>query len=232
MSQTTIDTTPGIPDPGAASRAAPRTTSGNLVRHPEEITRVPDLPRWGTERRRLMVRFGYVAISVALVSVALVALGDDRWTDAAGISLVAPGAGLLFDGWPILFVLTWVLFLLAWNLWVGFGSLIHLVAVYVLSIAGSIALADGPRLGLESGTSWRWAIPLAYVGAGTYVIKHLWRVSRSRKAEIATRDERNAYLASVDPDVVEQIIRSFDPPEQRASVRDFDPVGVQVDGDV
>jgi len=140
---------PPVGDERPARGPALHVEEVNLVRRPEAITAIPELPRWGKERRRLMMRSGYILLALSVVAAVLVETVDSHWVTAGVTAAVAPGMGFMYDGWPILFVLTWVLYWLAWNLWVGFGSLIHLVGVYVLSIAGSIALADGPRLGLE-----------------------------------------------------------------------------------
>ncbi|MBY6679309.1 hypothetical protein HQ314_20540 [Rhodococcus sp. BP-332] len=198
----------------------------NLIRYREAITEIPDNPRWGRVRSRLMLRTALLVLALTLVGVALILFGGNRWTDAAGISILVPGGGFLFDGWPILFVLTWALFWLGWNFWVGFGSVFHVSAVYILSILGGIAMADGPRLGLESGTTWPWAIPVLLFGAALYVVHHLVNAVRGRGRDLAVRDERRETLANTDPAVIEQIVRSFDPPHLRPANRAFDPIGV------
>ncbi|MGW9267180.1 linalool dehydratase/isomerase domain-containing protein [Gordonia terrae] len=173
-----------------------------------------------------MLRTALILLGITVVGLALILFGGSRWTDAAGISLLVPGGGFLYDGWPILFVLTWALFWLGWNFWVGFGSVFHVAAAYLISIAGGIALADGPRLGLDSGTTWPWAIPVLLFGAALYVAHHVFSAVRGRKRDLALREERRAALAATDPGDLEAVVRSFDPPHLRPANKAFDPIAV------
>ncbi|MFV0535278.1 MAG: hypothetical protein ACK5MR_16740 [Cumulibacter sp.] len=209
-----------------APAAAP---AGSLIRDRAAIQRIPEVPRWGSARRHYTKRFALAVLAVTVIALSLILFGNTRWTDAGGIALLVPGAGFLYDAWPILFVLTWVLFWLSWNLWIGFGSMIHLIAVYATSVVGSVALADGPRLGTHSGTTWPWAIPVALIGAGLYVVHHLINLRRSHLRALQSREARNKALAAVSDDVVERVVRSFDPPSARPHVQEFDPIAVVVE---
>lgn len=206
---------------------SPDGISRNLIRDPEAIVTIPDNPRWGYVRSRYMLRTALVILAVTVVALALLVFGGSRWTTAAGISILVPGGGFLYDGWPILFVLTWALFWLSWNFWVGFGAGVHVYTVYLLSVVGGVALAEGPRLGLESGTTWEWAVPVLLFGAALYVVHHIYNAIRGRKTEASLRQERDTLLANVDQEVLDGIIASYDPPELRSAAQGFDPVGVK-----
>lgn len=224
----TSDTTPLRIAPEGSHTGARHVApySGNLIRNPGHILTIPDNPRWGRVRSRYMFRTSLIALAMSLLSLALIFLGDSRWTDAAGVSLIVPGGGFLYNGWPVLFVLTWACFWLGWNFWVGFGTTVHLGLTYLVSLVGGIALVDGPRLGMEEGTTWPWVVPTLLLAAAAYVGSHLLRTVRGRARDEAMKSERTDYLTGLDPQVVASVVRSFDPPEMRPEVQSFDPVAI------
>src|ERR1700752_2644315 len=108
------------------SQPASLPSTGNLARDPAAVFRIPPEPRWGTMRRRYLLRSAFLATGAVLAALVFIFAFDSSYSRAAGISLIVPGGGFLFDAWPILFVATWVGWWLAWNFWVGFGSIFHL----------------------------------------------------------------------------------------------------------
>ena len=178
-------------------------------------------------RRRYLLRSAFLAFIVSAVALVLILGFDSPRANAAGISLIVPGGGFLFDAWPILFVATWLCWWIAWNFWVGFGSIFHLTVVYLVQLAGGVLLAERPRLGVDSGTHWEWAIPVLLVAAAGYVFQHLLRWELGYRRQVRTRETRNAYLESVAPNVRSRLLRSFEGPEVRQSDRPFDPLAVE-----
>ncbi len=211
------------------SRAASAQHTGNLLANPASIFRIPAVPRWGTMRRRYLLRSALLATLMVIASFVLIFAVDSPYSRAAGISLVVPGGGFLYDAWPILFVATWCAWFIAWNFWVGFGSIFHLGVVYLAQLAGSIALAKGPRLGVAADTNWEWAIPLLLMLAGLYIVRHLVRWEQGFRQAARARTERNAYLADIPEAVKSRVVESFDAPGLRHAGRPFDPLEL-VDG--
>ncbi|MCC7364083.1 MAG: hypothetical protein IT303_06895 [Dehalococcoidia bacterium] len=210
-----------------ASQPASIPTSGNLLRDPAAIFRIPSVARWGSVRRRYLLRSAVLATLLVVAAFVLIFAVDSSYATAAGISLIVPGGGFLYDAWPILFVATWLCWWLAWSFWVGFGSIFHLGVVYLAQLIGGIALAEGPRLGVASGTNWDWAIPVLLLGAALYVIQHLVRWERGYRRAVRTRADRNAYLASMPAPAREKLVESFEAPAVRQAERPFDPLAVE-----
>lgn len=171
--------------------------------------RIPDLPRWGPMRRRYLLRAGAIATAVAALGLFLIFVVGGPYATAAGLSLIVPGGGFLYDAWPLLFVITWAFMFFAWNLWVGFGAGSFPLFVYLIALAASIGLAQGPRLVVAADTAWEWAIPVVLAGAAVYTIRHLIRAEIGYRRGLKQRAERNAYLTSVPQEVKEAVIQSF-----------------------
>lgn len=211
------------------TRAAGAPGAGNLIRNPAAVFTIPVLPRWGTMRRRYLLRSAVLATALVAVAFVLIFAFDSSRAHAAGISLIVPGGGFLYDAWPILFVATWCAWFIAWNFWIGFGSIFHLGVVYLVQLAGGIALAEGPRLGVHSGTNWDWAIPLLLLLAALYVARHLYRWEAGYRQAVRAREARNAYLAGLPEGVRSAAVASFDAPAARQAAHPFDPLEL-VDG--
>jgi Linalool dehydratase/isomerase len=211
------------------TRAAQPPRAGNLLGDLGAVLRIPAVPRWGDVRRRYLLRSAVLAAVVVIAAFVLIFAVDTSYSRAAGISLIVPGGGFLFDAWPILFVATWCAWWIAWNFWIGFGSIFHLGVVYLAQLAGGIALAEGPRLGVSPGTNWEWAIPVLLIAAALYVVSHLVRWELGYRQAVKTREERNAYLATIPESVKARVLASFDAPEVRHAAHPFDPLEL-VDG--
>ena len=156
---------------------------------------LPERPRrFGPISRLLLLRLAAVLALVQAVGAVLVfAVGGARAT-AAGLSLVLPGGGLLYDAAPVAFVATWVLMVVALVLWWGISAHVAIPLVWLGSGAGAVALADGPRLWVDRGTQWGWAVPAVYLLAVALVGAAAWRVERRFRAKRALVPELNEYL--------------------------------------
>ena len=125
---------------------------------------LPEQPRrFGPTSRRLLARLVIALAVVELVGTALIVLSDNETWRAFGVGLVFPGAGLLYDASPILFLLTQALVLIALVLWWGLSTHFSIPLVWLGTAIAAALLADGPRLWVDRGTTWSWAIPVAYV---------------------------------------------------------------------
>eukprot|EP01036_Dinobryon_divergens_P003700 gene3700-4902_t len=133
--------------------------------HVAEPARPPLLPehprRMGPVTRLLVLRTVAVVVVVQAIGIALVVSGGRA--RAAGLSLALPGGGFLYTAAPIAFVLTWVAISVALVLWWGMSVHWGIPLVWVASAGASALWANGPRLGIERGTTWGWAMPVVYV---------------------------------------------------------------------
>ncbi len=157
---------------------------------------LPERPRrFGPTSRRLLGRLVVALALVELVGTVLVFASDSETWRAFGLGLVYPGAGLLYDASPILFVVTQVLVLIALVLWWGLSTHFSIPLVWFGTAVLAAVLADGPRLWVERGTTWDWAIPVAYVCAFAVVATMVWKIERRFRTKRAMVPELNAYLA-------------------------------------
>ena len=157
---------------------------------------LPERPhRFGPTTRRLLARFVAVLVVVELAGTLLVLLADSPTWRAFGAGLVYPGGGLLYAASPVLFVLTQVLVLVALVLWWGLSTHFSIPLVWLGAAVGAALLADGPRLWVDRGTTWGWAIPVAYVCAVAVVAAMLWKIERRFRSKRAAIPALNEYLA-------------------------------------
>lgn len=157
---------------------------------------LPERPRrMGPITRALLLRFVAVVALVELAGIVLTIVGDTTWR-AAGLSLVLPGGGFLFTAAPLLFVLTWAAITVALVLWWGMSGHWGIPLVWMLSAVASAALADGPRLFVDRGTTWEWAVPVVFVAAVALVAAVVRSFEVRFRRKRAMVPELNQYLAS------------------------------------
>ncbi len=174
--------------------AAPLSEGDTLER--PAIPLLPEQPRrMGPVTRLLVLRTVAVLIVWQAIAAVLVVAGDDT-ARAAGLSMVAPGGGLLFTASPVLFALTWAAMSIAVVLWWGMSLHIGIPAVWVLSAVGSGLLANGPRLWVDRGTTWEWAIPVSYLLALALVGALVWSFEKRFRRKRSMVPELNQYLAT------------------------------------
>lgn len=150
-------------------------------------------PRVGPESRRLLLRLAVAMALWQLVGALLIVSGGDTAT-AAGVSMVFPGAGFLYVAWPPLVIVTLVALVVALVLWWGVSFHAAIPLVWVGAGVGAVALVDGPRWFVDRGTTWGWAIPIAYAAALGTVGWMVWRVESAYRRKLAKVPELNAYL--------------------------------------
>ena len=149
-----------------------------------------DPPRLGPISRRLLARVVVlVAVLQALGALLVFGVGTEG-ARAAGLSLVVPGGGLLYVGAPLLFLAAVALVVVALVLWWGLSAHAAIPAVWF----GSVLLAWA----LAGGTSWDWAVPVAYVLALVAIGYALWRFEARYRAKRAKIPELNEYLATAE----------------------------------
>jgi hypothetical protein len=151
-------------------------------------------PRLGPMSRRLLARLGLALLALHALAVALFVVGTDT-ARAAATSLVFPGAGFLYTASPVLFLVTAGALLVALVAWWGASAHLAIPLVWLASVAGAAALGDGPRLFLDRGTTWPWAIAAAYLLAAGSLAWAVWRFERRYRAKRARIPALNAYLA-------------------------------------
>jgi hypothetical protein len=172
-------------------------TPHDAAAHPiEPMLLLPEHPkRMGPVTRALLVRFLAVVAVVEISGVALTIIGDGAWR-AVGLSLVLPGGGFLYTAAPVLFVLTWVAITVALVLWWGMSVHWGIPLVWMVSAVLSGVLADGPRLFVDRGTTWSWAIPVVFVLAVALVAAVVRSFEARFRRKRAMVPELNRYLAT------------------------------------
>ena len=158
----------------------------------------PDPPRLGPVSRRLLTR---LLVALALVQVAGAALTFGVATDAAravGLSLTLPGGGFLYLARPVAFLVTAALAVVALVLWWGLSFHAAIPLVWLGSAAVGWALVDGPRLVIDRGTTWGWAVPVVYLLAVAVVAAAVWKFERRFRTKRAKVAELNEYLSTVE----------------------------------
>jgi hypothetical protein len=177
----------------------------------EEPLLLPQAPnRLGPASRRLLLRLlAGLAVVEVVGSVLIFAVGGDR-ARAAGTSLVFPGTGFTYVAWPVLSLVTIGLLVVALVLWWGASVHLAIPLVWGASALGAAALAGGPRLVVEQGTTWPWAVPVAYAAAAGTVGLALIRSERAFRAKRAQIPELNAYLAAAPPPAPRAPVRAPD----------------------
>ncbi len=158
-----------------------------------------DPPRLGPISRRLLLRLALGLLAVEILGTVLIIAVDGAAATAAGVSLVFPGAGFLYVAWPVLTIVTAALLVVALVLWWGASAHLAIPLVWGASALGAALLADGPRLLVDAGTTWGWAIPLAYLAAFAAVAVAVVRFERAYRVKRARIPELNEYLAGARP---------------------------------
>ena len=160
-----------------------------------EILLLPEHPRrLGPTSLRLLARLVVALTLVELTGTMLIVFAHSKAWRAFGVGLVYPGAGLLYDAAPVLFLVAQVLLVVALVLWWGLSTHFSIPLVWLATAVGAGLLADGPRLWVDRGTTWGWAIPVAYLCALSVVATMTWKVESRFRAKRALVPELNAYL--------------------------------------
>lgn len=153
--------------------------------------------RVGPVSRRLIFRLVVMLALVAVAGTVMTAAGSTS-VRAAGLSLVFPGAGFLYIASPLWFVVTAVLLTLAIVLWWGVSAWWGIPLVWAGSAIAAALLADGPKLFVDDGARWPWAIVLAYALAIAAATTAVARMERTHRRKLAKVPELNEYLSTVE----------------------------------
>lgn len=176
-----------------------------------DLLLLPEQPRrFGPITRRLLGRFVAVMALVEIVGAVLVFGVDGATARAAGLSLVFPGGGFLYNASPVLFLATLVLVIVALVLWWGLSTHFSIPLVWALGVIGAALLADGPRVWVERGTQWDWAVPVVYAVALMTLAVMIWKVERRFRAKRARVPELNSYLREA---TVPERVTALRPPD-------------------
>lgn len=160
---------------------------------------LPTQPRrFGPTSRRLLARLVLALVVVEVAGTLLIVLTDAAGWRAFGVGLVFPGAGFLYVASPVLFLVTQVLVVVALVLWWGLSTHFSIPLVWLGSAAVAAALAGGPRLWVAHGTTWAWAVPVAYACALALVATMVWKIERRFRSKRAKVVELNEYLAAAE----------------------------------
>ena len=171
---------------------------------------LPERPRrLGPVSRRLFARLAVALALVGVIGAWLVFGADSPTARAAGLSLVFPGAGFVYDASPVLFAVTIGALAVALVLWWGVSAHVAIPVVWLASVIGAALLADGPRVWTSHGTHWGAAAPLAYMLLAGAVGWAVFRTERSFRAKRALVPELNEYLRTVE--LPERVIADREP---------------------
>ncbi len=178
---------------GGPPPTVPPSTSGGVP------LLLPERPRrFGPVSRLLLARFAAVVVFVEAVGAALVFGTTTPAWRAAGLSLVFPGAGLLYVAAPVAFVGTLAALLVGLVLWWGLSTHFAIPLVWLVSAVAAGLLADGPNVWVATGTTWGWAVPVGYALLAAFLGWAVWRFERRFRTKRALVPELNRYLAEVD----------------------------------
>lgn len=173
------------------------TPSATHAELPGELPLLATEPhRMGPVTRFLVLRLVACLAVVQAIGAVLVFVVGGTVARAVGLSLVLPGGGFLYSAHPLLFVLTWVAVTLALVLWWGMSLHLGIPAVWALSAAAAGLLADAPRLFVDRGTTWGWAIPVVYALAAGCIGALVWTFEARFRRKRAMVPQLNTYLAS------------------------------------
>lgn len=163
----------------------------------EQVMVLPERPRrLGPVSRVLLARL-VVAVVVVQAAGAWLFFGtSSHAARAAGLGLVLPGAGFLYDAMPLLFLLTLVLLVVALVLWWGLSAHFAIPLVWLAAAGGAALLAGGPRLWSDRGAQWDWAVWPAYALALVGVGVALWKVERRYRRKLAQIPALNEHLVT------------------------------------
>lgn len=164
---------------------------------PEQVPLLPTAPRrMGPVTRFLVLRTLAWLLAVQAIGAVLVFAVGSTVARAVGLSLALPGGGFLYTAHPLLFVLTWVAVSVALVLWWGMSLHLGIPAVWLLAAVASGVLAEGPRLFVDRGTTWQWAVPVVYALAIACLGAIAWTFEARFRRKRAKVPELNAYLAT------------------------------------
>ena len=117
---------------------------------------------------------------------------------AAGASMMFPGGGFLYIGWPSLWLLSILAMAFAFLMWWGLSAFFAIPLAWALSIIGSALLAGGPSLWSAPGTTWDWAIPVV---AGVAIVSFAaakWNHYIVHRKKVSDLEETNAYISTTE----------------------------------
>ena len=134
-----------------AETSAPPASAGLSI---DSLLLAPNPAQYGPVTRRLLLRTGFGLLLIFAIGSYLALGQQDPALRAAGLSLVFPGGGFLYDAAPLLFVATLVAMGFAVLLWWGLSALFTIPLVWLVSVLASAWLADGPRLLADDGATW------------------------------------------------------------------------------
>ncbi len=154
--------------------------------------------QFGPITRRLLIRTGVMLLGIFAIGAALVFGSDDPAWRAAGTSLIFPGGGFLYLSMPLLFLATIVAMGFAVLLWWGLSAFFLVPLVWFGSVLTSALLADGPRLWLEPGTTWDWAVPVLLASTVALLSAAMIRSVALHREKVAAIPEMNDYLQSTE----------------------------------
>lgn len=153
-------------------------------------------PRVGPVTRYLLTRTAVLLASQVVLGTIVLFLTAGGGGRAFGLGLVFPGAGFLLTASPLGLVVTAALVVVAVVLWWGISAHLAIPLVWWGSAIAAAIAADGPRLFVDRGTTWEWAVPFAYVALGIAVGLTATHYERRYRARLAAVPELNAYLAT------------------------------------
>ncbi len=175
----------------------PPTVPPHADTRPHAPLLLPTEPRrMGPVTRFLVLRLVACVAIVEAAGLTLYAVAESAAWRAVGLSLVLPGGGFLYTAAPIAFVLTWVAVSIALVLWWGISLHLGLPAVWAASAVGAGLWADGPRVVLDRGTTWGWAMPVVVALAVAVVGALVWTFESRFRRKRSLIGELNEYLAS------------------------------------
>jgi hypothetical protein len=152
--------------------------------------------RRGPVSRRLVVRFVSALAVVEVAGLLLALVSGAGRARAAGLSMMVPGGGLLYEARPIAFVVAVAVMVLAVVLWWGASASWGVPLWWAVTVVASIVLFNGPRPFGERGTTWGWAVPVIIVAALGLIGSAVVRFERTFRRKRAAVTELNEYLAS------------------------------------
>ena len=159
--------------------------------------------RLGPMSRRLVTRFMAAFVVWQLLGAFLIFAIDSPRTRAAGLSMVFPGAGLLYSRTPILFVVVLATLVVAFVVWWGISAHFAIPAVWVASVALAAAFV-GPR-------TWGWAIPVGYLALAGVSMAMAVKTERAFRTKRAQIPHLNEYLANTTGNLPEPVTSRRDP---------------------
>lgn len=179
-------------------------------------------PRRGPVTRRLLLTRASLALAANVaVGTALVFGLDDPRAQAAGLSLIVPGGGLLYTGFPVLFLACLVLFGLGLVLWWGVSAVLAPVAAVAAGVLGAVLTAPE-----ATGAASAWSVPVVYGLFAAVVGTGIVRDERTHRAKAASIPAINEYLRSAQDPKPSRTLREPDDLDAQA-LKFFLEMGLQ-----